>query len=86
MSTGQPGTSPNPSSGLSDKDQWLQDALGVKMASFGSSAVDARHGPQGPQAKPQANQSARAADGRANRLTTVPTTVTTTAPTTFNQR
>ena len=54
MSTGQPGTSPDSSSGLSDKDQWLQDALGVKMASFGSSAVDARHGPQGQQAKPQA--------------------------------
>ena len=54
MSTGQPGTSPNPSSDLSDKDQWLQDALGVKMASFGSSAVDARQGPQGQQAKPQA--------------------------------
>ena len=54
MSTGQPGTSPNPSSDLSDKDQWLQDALGVKMASFGSSAVDARQGPPGQKAKPQA--------------------------------
>ena len=54
MSAGQPGTNSNPSSGLSDKDQWLQDVLGVKMASFGSSAVTASPGPQGQQAKSQA--------------------------------
>ena len=41
MSNGEPGTSSNSSSGLSDKDQWLQDALGVKMANYASPTVDA---------------------------------------------
>ena len=41
MSNGEPGTSSNSSSGLSDKDQWLQDALGVKMANYASPSVDA---------------------------------------------
>ena len=41
MSNGDPGTSSNSSSGLSDKDQWLQDALGVKMANYASPTVDA---------------------------------------------
>jgi hypothetical protein len=49
MANGQPGTGSDSSSGLSDKNQWMQDALGVKMASVTN--VTAR---QGQQAKSQA--------------------------------
>src|SRR5438128_10184551 len=41
VSNGEPGTSSNSSSDLSDKDRWLQDALGVKMATYASPTVDA---------------------------------------------
>jgi tetratricopeptide (TPR) repeat protein len=54
MSTGQPGTRPDAPSGLSDKDQWLQDALGIDVAGFGSSADTESQRPQGQQAKAQA--------------------------------
>jgi hypothetical protein len=58
MSTGQPEARQDAPSGLSDKDQWLKDALGIDVASFAGATVSAAPQAQqakapGPPAKPQ---------------------------------